>query len=103
MLDPQIKALEQLQWIPSRAWPNPLVIVRVPMARHDTTYKVAQPTIRGVLQTSYSTAIVPFDNSSVASVGAAQYNSLGTLNGSAPSGVYTGIPSGCGTGGNPYS
>ncbi len=106
MLDSQVQLIGDYQWIPGTAWPQPDYVVRAPLSRFDTAFKVAEPGIRGVEQISYSVPQYTFKANQNLPVAAAKQTSLGTLNGAAPtSGIYTGIPSGCsnGMGGNPYS
>lgn len=108
MLDPQVAMLGQYQWISVESYPSAVYIVNAPLAEFGGPYQLHMPTIRGVQQVAYSAPDFTFKANQALPVKQIQPNALGTLNGAAPtSGVYTGIPSGCGPGGimkgNPYS
>lgn len=108
MLDPEVAMLGQFQWISVEAYPSALYIVNAPLAGFGTPYHVSQVPIMGVQQKAYSTSDFQFKANQALPIKPLQPNALGSLNGAAPtSGVYSGIPSGCGSGGtmkgNPYS
>ncbi len=105
MLDPQVQALENYHLVYGDSWRQPDYLVRAPQARQDTYYKiVANPPLQPILMLAYGTSGIDFKTNQAMSVANPLPSNLGNLNGAAPtSGLYTGIPSGCSIGGNPYS
>ncbi len=105
MLDPQVQALENYHLAYGCAWRQPDSIVRSAQARQDTYYKiVANPPLQPILMVSYGTSGIDFKTNQAMPIANPLLSNLGTMNGAAPtSGLYTGIPSGCNIGGNPYS
>lgn len=104
MFDPEVERLSQINRIPGRTYPEPAYVARVPIALQDTPYKIAGWPMRTVTLTAYQAPSITFKTNQVYPVKKQQRAAMDTTPGAAPTkGIYTGIPSGCNSGNNPYS
>ncbi len=104
MLDPQVDQLSLYQWIPGYLYPSPVFVGNAPPATFGTYYVATMNPLRNVIMAMYDSPGYPHKGNQMWKTAAAKQTNLGMTTGGAPTtGIYTGIPSGCTGGGNPYS
>lgn len=107
MFDPQVNALSATTWTPGKLAPSPTFIGRVPLPTYDTPYHISVWGMRTTQLVRYEAPAYTFKSNQLYPISRPLSPNIGTRQGAAPAtGIYTGIPSGCGPngmGGNPYS
>jgi len=97
MTDPQVAILGQYNWLPGEVWANPAALASVPTAKFGTPTFVSMLIAQPILAVSYEAPSYTYKSGQSMPLYVPGNTNLGTLHGAAPaSGIYTGIPNGCG-------
>ena len=107
-MDAAFDALGQYDWRVGTIYANPAHLIDAPRASQSTPYYVLPIALRTTQQVYYSAPTFSWKMNQLYPSKIPVLSGYGLATGQAPtSGIYTGIPSGCGPngmqGGNPYS